>query len=216
MSPELLTFLLRWTIWEGSKVQLLSFYYMKEQLLLLGHFILVNVVFVLNKGKPGVDIFVIEHLFLVTLVREFKIQNRLKLIGEFLGHSVVCKNGDLRSRRTENMCKNEEADEEDFRTEKTMSSRKQRASRGDAKGWHVYVVFVGVGAGAYEQYPCNRNGVKGEVWSSLGLVQREGKSYKDCLSSFRRVLRSQEVILWLWKIGFKSRRDLDTIWRIFG
>ncbi|KAF3515757.1 hypothetical protein DY000_02060672 [Brassica cretica] len=31
------------------------------------------------------------------------------------------------------MCKNEEADEEDFRTEKTMSSRKRRASRGDAK-----------------------------------------------------------------------------------
>ncbi|KAF2609014.1 hypothetical protein F2Q68_00044504 [Brassica cretica] len=33
------------------------------------------------------------------------------------------------------MCKNEEADEEDFRTEKTMSSRKRRASRGDAKVW---------------------------------------------------------------------------------
>ncbi|WZZ60339.1 hypothetical protein YC2023_060446 [Brassica napus] len=62
----------------------------------------------------------------------------------------------------------------------------------------------------------NRNGVKGEVWSSLVLVQRESKSYRDCLSSFRRVLRSQEVILWLCKIGFKSKRDLDTIWRIFG
>ncbi|CAN7023893.1 unnamed protein product, partial [Brassica rapa subsp. trilocularis] len=33
----------------------------------------------------------------------------------------------------ENTCKNEEADEEYFRTKKTMSSRKRRASRGDAK-----------------------------------------------------------------------------------
>ncbi|KAF3583416.1 hypothetical protein F2Q69_00026975 [Brassica cretica] len=42
------------------------------------------------------------------------------------------KNGDLGSRRTEKPT-NGEADEEDFRTEKMMSSRKRRASRGDGK-----------------------------------------------------------------------------------
>ncbi|CAN6841928.1 unnamed protein product, partial [Brassica oleracea] len=33
----------------------------------------------------------------------------------------------------ENACKNGEADEQDFRTEKTMSSRKRRASKGETK-----------------------------------------------------------------------------------
>ncbi|KAF3550582.1 hypothetical protein DY000_02009314 [Brassica cretica] len=43
------------------------------------------------------------------------------------------KNEELRSRRTENGCKNGEADEQDFWTEKTMLSRKRRASKGEAK-----------------------------------------------------------------------------------
>ncbi|CAN6825184.1 unnamed protein product [Brassica oleracea] len=42
-------------------------------------------------------------------------------------------NEELRSRRTENECKNGEADEQDFWTEKTMLSRKRRASKGEAK-----------------------------------------------------------------------------------
>ena len=64
----------------------MTFYYTAEQKLLLEHFMLVKVSFILKKGKPGMDILVIDQLF---LVRWFKIQNLWKLIGGILGHNFL-------------------------------------------------------------------------------------------------------------------------------
>ncbi|KAF2587244.1 hypothetical protein F2Q70_00035218 [Brassica cretica] len=58
-------------------------------------------------------------------------RNQTKLLG------LANTNTQLPERRTEkpeNACKNGEADEQDFRMEKMMSSRKRRASKGEAKG----------------------------------------------------------------------------------
>ena len=53
-------------------MHVLCFYYTEEHLLLLTHFFMVKVRFVLHKAKPAGDMWVKDQIFLVTLVCDFK------------------------------------------------------------------------------------------------------------------------------------------------
>uniref|UniRef100_M4E9M0 Uncharacterized protein n=1 Tax=Brassica campestris TaxID=3711 RepID=M4E9M0_BRACM len=59
--------------------------------------------------------------------------NSVKIVVVTVFPTTTNRIGELRSRRMKNACKNGEADEQDFRTEKTTSSRKRRASKDKAK-----------------------------------------------------------------------------------
>ncbi|KAF2544505.1 hypothetical protein F2Q68_00030292 [Brassica cretica] len=60
----------------------------------------------------------------------FRLCNQTKVLG--LANTNTQLPGEITA-KPENACKNGEADEQDFRTEKMMSSRKRRASKGEAK-----------------------------------------------------------------------------------
>ena len=62
---------------------LLTFYYMKEQLSLPTHFVVMKVVHALHKAKPGVGSLVKQQIYLVTLVCGFEIRNEAKVISGF-------------------------------------------------------------------------------------------------------------------------------------